>query len=68
MIVGGGSLIDGISQRLTFELTEMLPSAFKVPFGLFIYCMYVCMYVCTVPHMSTIAMDLCICHHFENMN
>ena len=30
VIVGGGSLIDGVSNRLSFELNDMLPSNMKV--------------------------------------
>jgi len=30
VIVGGGSLIDGVAQRLTHELTELVPSTMKV--------------------------------------
>lgn len=30
VIVGGGSLIDGVSNRLTYELNELIPSTMKV--------------------------------------
>jgi actin-related protein len=30
ILVGGGSLIDGLMQRLSYELTELLPTQFKV--------------------------------------
>eukprot|EP01038_Epipyxis_sp_PR26KG_P007070 gene7070-9650_t len=30
MLVGGGALIDGVAQRLTYELNEIIPSNYKV--------------------------------------
>ena len=36
VIVGGGSLIDGVSNRLLYELNEILPSNMKVCMGCFV--------------------------------
>ena len=41
VIVGGGSLIDGVSNRLTYELNEIVPSNMKVKCH-FIYFLFSC--------------------------
>ena len=39
LLTGGGSLIDGLQQRLSYELTEILPPPFKV-YIQYIICIY----------------------------
>ena len=44
LLTGGGSLTDGLQQRLSYELTEILPPPFKV-YICYILCIYSIFYV-----------------------